>query len=173
MKHLFSLIIIFISTFTYSQKCKYERNEVDEFTKNNILETKSQTFTVSGVMGLGFSSAFSLVKVNDQRYIKLHFSSPAIFSTSEGNELMLKLENDEVIKLYFLKSEVANPTYQEMLKSSVWSLKSSVHIPDDVYETLMKTKINKVRFYLSDGYHDDDVSAKRANKFIEALKCIE
>ncbi|URM37195.1 hypothetical protein [Flavobacterium anhuiense] len=172
MKKITLPFLLLYSSFIFSQDCKYKRNEIDEFTKNKILETKENLFTLSG-MGLGFSCAYTLKKINDNRYINLHITAPSIFTLRESHEIMFKTEKDSTIDLKFIESIVANGTYNTSLKSTHWSAQTMIPITAEAYERLKNEKITKLRVYTVDGHHDDDVSEKRDKKFKELLKCIE
>lgn len=171
MKKITFLILTLSSTFIYSQDCKYKRNEVDEFTKHKILETKPELFTISG-MGLGFSTSYSLLKINDEKFIKFSVTSPSIFTLQKGSEIMFKVEAENAIILTFPESIVANGTYNSSLKSTHWSGTIVISISDINYQRLLNEKVTKLRVYTANGFVDDDISEKRDKKFKALLTCI-
>lgn len=171
MKKNTFLILVLFSTFIYGQDCKYKRNEVDEFTKDKILETKPELFTISG-MGLGFSTSYSLLKINDQKFIKFNVTSPSIFTLQKGSEIMFKVEAENPIILTFPESIVANGSYNTSLKSTHWGGSIVIPINDINYQRLLNEKITKLRVYTANGFIDDDISEKRDKKFKALLTCI-
>ncbi|RUT68638.1 hypothetical protein D0817_19965 [Flavobacterium cupreum] len=172
MKKITFLILLLAANYISAQNCKYKRNEVDEFTKNKILETKEDIFTISG-MGLGFSCGYALLKINDVRYLKLHVMSPSIFTLRSEHEIMFKTDSENTINLQFIDTQIATGTYNTTLKSTHWGAFTAIPISDEIYQRLLNEKISKLRIYTTDGYRDDDVSEKRDKKFKELLKCIE
>lgn len=172
MKNFYLITILFTSAIIYSQDCKYKRNEVDEFTKHKILETKPELFTISG-MGLGFSTSYTLLKINDQRYISFSATSPSIFTFQKDGEIMFKVESENAIILSFPESVVANGTYNSSVKSTHWSATIGIPISEEIYQRFLKEKIAKLRVYTAKGFIDDDISEKRDKKFKQLLKCIE
>jgi len=170
-KTLLALTFVFANA-AFAQECKYKRNEVDEFTKNKILETKEGVFTISG-MGLGFSTGFALMKVNNDRFLKLNVTSPSIFTLQNGSEIMFKVEGADPIVLNFPESIVANGVYNTSIKSTLWSGSIAIPLSEENYKRFLNEKISKLRVHTANGYVDDDVSEKRDKKFKELLKCIE
>ncbi|MBF2709949.1 hypothetical protein [Flavobacterium soyangense] len=167
--------MLLTSTFLFGQNCKYKINEVDEFTKNIILETKAELLTISG-MGFGFSSSYSFKKINNNRYLKLGITSPSIFTLRQGRDIMFKTNTEDIISLEFPETIVADYISGSRIGTSttpsMWTGTILIPISNENYERLLKDKILKVRIYTGDGYIDDDVKEKRANKFQELLKCV-
>jgi hypothetical protein len=167
------LIILLSGSFTmFGQNCKYKIDEIDEFTKSRIIETRESLFTISG-MGLGFSCGYSLKKINDSRYLKLIITSPSIFTLRKGNKIMFLTDKEETIDLYFPESVVADGAYNSSLKSTHWSAHIYIPISNNINERLLNEKLKKLRVYTADGYIDDDIKEKRAIKFVNYLRCIQ
>jgi hypothetical protein len=164
-------IAILIGNLTFGQNCKYKTNTIDEFTNDKILETKDEFFTISG-MGLGFSTSYSLKKINEKRYLRLGILNPSIFTLREGDEVVFKTMTDTPISLKFPQTIIANGQYNSASKSTYWITYSLILISDEVYNRLQNEKIIKLRVYTGDGFVDDNVKEKRAVKFQELLKCI-
>lgn len=175
MKKIIYLLIIATSFFTYAQDCNYKTNEVDEFTKKTILETKAQTLTISG-MGVGFSTAISFRKVDSNRYLKLKIASPSVFSLRKGDKIMFKTDSENTIDLEFENTVIADYNSGTLIGTtrtpSNWTGDIFINISDEIYNRLLNENILKLRVYTSDGYVDDDVSSKRNKKVKELLKCI-
>ncbi len=176
MKKIILFILLSVSNIAISQNCKYKTNEVDEFTKNTILETKGGILTISG-MGLGFSTAFSLKKINNTRYLNFQVISPSIFTLREDDEIMFKTDSENTINFKFPKTIIADYISGTRIGTSttpsMWTGKILIPISDENYERLLAETISKLRVYTSDGYVDDDIKGKRAKKLQKYLKCIE
>lgn len=173
------VIIIFgflITIFGYGQDCKYKRNEIDEFTKSKILETKSELLTISG-MGFGFSSSVSFKKVDNQRYLKLAITSPSVFSIRKDDKIMFKTNAETSIELSFVETIISDYISGTRIGTSTTpsTHKAMIIIPlsNSELERLYTEDILKARIHTSDGYIDDDVKSKRAKKIKEYAKCIE
>ncbi len=172
MRKSLSLITLFFSIICFGQNCKYKTNEIDEFTKNKILETKIEVFTVSG-MGLGFSTSYTLKKINEKRYLNFKITSPSIFTLREGDKIMFKTDSENTIDLIFPNTIIANNVYNSHLKTTTWLENILIPIDELTYQRLSNEKVLKLRVYTTDGYIDDDINEKRSKKFKELLKCIE
>ncbi|MGG5506759.1 MULTISPECIES: hypothetical protein [unclassified Myroides] len=173
MKNIFLIIVILSSFIANAQKCKYQRNEVDNFTKKTIIETKREIFTTSG-MGLGFGTAYSLFKSDDNKFIRFYFSTTdKPFAIKEGDNIMIKFSDDDVMSLKFSKSDISNSSYISQIKTSTYSLDALISITESDIRIFESKIITDIRVYTTDGYIDGEVNAKRAKKFQSILKCIE
>lgn len=171
-KVILVMLIGIIGLTASSQNCKYKRNEIDEFTGNTILTTKTKTTTING-MGFGTSSGVIGHKVNDTRYLKLVISSPSIFSIKDGALLMLKTSKGEIINIPFNDYVVAEGVYIDNLNMTMWTAKPYLVLSDEIYTKLVEAEIVKIRWYTTDGYFEDDVKKKHKNNISDVLKCIE
>lgn len=172
MRETILLLLLIFTTSIFAQKCKFKINEVDEFTKNKILETRPAIFTSSGV-GLGFSSSYSLKKINDEKYLKFKITSSSIFTLREGNKVMFKTNKEETINLKFPETIIANGSYNTSFRTTFWTGEILIPISDEINKRFQNEKIIKLRVYTGDGYVDGEINSKRATKFVEHLKCIQ
>ena len=156
----------------YSQDCKYSRDEIDEFTKKHILETKPQQLTISN-MGLGFSTAITLKKVQDSRFLVLSYTSPSNIILQRGSKIMLKDDSDFILELIVPELIISKSTYNSTLKGFVHKGDVAFALTANEFEDLKSHMINKMRVYTSEGYIDDDISEKRWKKISILLKCID
>jgi hypothetical protein len=160
MRKITFLCLILTSTFIYSQDCKYARNEVDEFTKNKVVETKSEW--------LAPNVGYSLKKINDSKFLRLEINLFTVFSIRDGAKLMFLTDHDEPITMLFPKYEISR-----VGSASNFYIVEYLELTADLIERFKNEKINKIRFYTTDGYSDRDIKEKRDKKFKELLKCIE
>jgi|GEM_PF-3164934 len=164
-------IALLFANFTFGQNCKYKINTIDEFTKSQILQTKEEILTVSG-MGFGFSTSYAFKKIDNARYLRLGISSSKIFTLKKGEEILFKTENENPVSLKFSETTIADGQYNSSFKTTHWGGSVLIPISDEVYNRLQNEKIVKLRVYTADGYVDDDIKEKRAVKFKELLNCI-
>ncbi|MCC9066334.1 hypothetical protein [Flavobacterium piscisymbiosum] len=162
MKKFYLITFLFTSLIIHSQDCKYKRNEVDEFTKHKVLETKSEW--------LAENIAYTLIKINDAKFLSIELGSFKVFAISDGAKLMFLPDKGDPIVLLFPKYEISKTTPGAVASQYVTQ---SINISDEIYQRFLDEKITKVRFYTTDGYIDKPVKEKRANKFRQQLKCIE
>ena len=159
MKHLYLMTLLITSTFVFSQDCKYQRNEVDEFTKNKIIETKFEW--------LGEQTGYTLKKINNTQILAMYLESFNVFSIKDGAKIMFLTEKEDPITLIFPKYEISKRG-----KSSEFYISENIILSNKEYERLQNETISKVRFYTTDGYIEKNVKEKRASKFRDQLKCI-
>ena len=172
MKKIILLFMMLAGLTMSAQKCKYAKNEVDKFTNKTIVETKEDAFVISG-MGLGFSVGYSLYKSDNNKYLKLRLTdSGSLFAIREGNEIMFKLENGNVINLKFIESQIADSSYNSGLKATFHKIITLVPITNEEIDQFKNNKLTDIRIYTTDGYVDKEVKEKRAKIFQELLKCI-
>ena len=162
MQNIFILLLLAISITTYGQECKYARNEVDQFTKNKVLETKSEW--------LGENIAYTLKKIDDTKFLRIEMGSYSVFAINDGAKLMFLTDSEDPIELTFPKYEVSKTAPGAVASQYV---AQTINISGDVLTRLQTEKIIKVRFYTTDGFIDKPIKEKRASKFREQLKCIE
>lgn len=168
MKKSIILILFVIGTFNSFGQCKFKRNEVDEFTKKLIRETKP--VSVAGVFSQNYTIAFK--QVNDNYYLNFAYGSIGTFSMviGEGDELMLKFDNDSVLTLESLETEAATHYYSQSVNST--SISCSYGITIEQMEMIARNKTVKVRFYTTEGYHEKDTKSDGVEKMRSNAKCI-
>jgi len=170
MKKIIIALILVFTTFGYSQNCKYEKNEVDEFTKNKILKVKgSDIFRTSMFTGL----SFQMSKINDIKFITFALVSKNAFVLEEGNDkLMFKTKDGRIINIAFNKTIVSE--IQNMPNvGTLFFAHQNVKLTDDLISQLNDIEIIKARIYIKDGYIEEDVKKKSFKNISTDLKCIE
>lgn len=161
MKKLLWIVLIFTG-FGYSQDCKYKKNEIDDFTKKKIIETKSEW--------LCENVAYSFKKNDDTKYLRVEIGSFKVFAISDGAKLMFLTDKEDPIVLIFQKYEISRTTPGAIASQYVSEI---INISEDVLKRFQNEKITKVRIYTTDGYIDHDIKEKRFKRFQETLKCIQ
>ncbi len=168
MKKVILLILITLSTFYSFSQCKFKKDEVDEFTKNRIRETKD--FMVAGV----FSQSYmvQLRQVNDGYFLKLGYSTLGTSSIviGQGDELMIKLNNDSVITLQSL--EIASATHSYSSGMTATTIYCNYSITKEQLELLAKNPAVKIRFYTTDGYLEKETTTNGIDRLLSFANCI-
>lgn len=160
MKHLYFFVILITSSLLYSQECKYDKNEVDEFTKNKILETKFEW--------LGNNFGYNFKKINDSKFLRIEIHHSKVFSIRDGSKLMFLTEKEEPITILFPKYEIS-----KVSSASNYYVVQYLNLSEELLSRFKNEKISKARIYTTDGYLEIDIKDKRSIKFKELLKCIE
>lgn len=189
MKDVFLTIIAAISINSYAQNCKYEKNEIDKFTKKKIVITKSEK-----VFGTVNTSGFYTVKQDgDNYYIEFDYLVQTSFSGTsnaekniaikQNDQLMFLLENDEVVTL------TSSKTVQTQMKPNMatqlvnWELNDvSYPITNEQLSTLLSAKTQTLRIYRTIGFDGQnpgqqdfmDVDIKKGNQddIQKLIQCI-
>mgnify|MGYP000327238981 CR=1 FL=1 len=173
MKKLFLLLLtLTFGLSLYSQKCKYLKNEVDEFTGSKIIELKRERITKS--MGSGFNAIdIGLRRVNDKVYISLKLNSPSVFTTERGGKILFKSSTKEIFEFEFIENEVADyESTKSKYNPTNWYTYSYALIDNQMLSKLSELDIVKVRWYTTDGYIDNDVKKKKYRFFENLKRCI-
>tara|TARA_R110000851_G_scaffold157058_4_gene299844 strand:- start:11494 stop:11982 length:489 start_codon:yes stop_codon:yes gene_type:complete len=159
-----------ISNLTFGQKLK--KNEIDEFTKSHIQTTSWETLSKKHPL---FS--YARLRKIDSVYIfdvKL-MGGNKVFSVDKGENLYIKLDDDEIIKIYNTEYELSN--YGEgavgILGSQSLGVYLKCSIRKEQLKKLREKKIIKIRLYSSNGYREADVKSKHAKKFIKMMNLIK
>ena len=164
MKNQLIVLLTFFSFSVFAQNCKYEKNEIDKFTKKKVVVTKSEkVFTSLNTSG------FYTVKQEDENFfiefdylVQTSFSGTSKAETNitikEKDQLMFLLENDEVITL------VSSSTVQTQMKPNMasqlvnWELNDVAYpITLDQLKTLQSAKTKTLRIYRTIGYDAQNI----------------
>ena len=166
------LILSFIATSAYSQNCYYSKDEVDDMTGNSIIITKSKKiWNKLRARGPERLDVY-VMKINNSKSLSLTLKligDP--YSINEEDEVLIKIETGEVLKLINETSEVSDNVRNGSVTQ--WAVNYLIMLEDEDIEKLSKFKIDKIRAYTSDGYVDCEISKKRKSIIIDQLKCIQ
>jgi hypothetical protein len=142
MKQL--IILALIPFAVYGQKIT--ENKKDDMTGHTIIKTSKERLT-------GMSSNWikaGVIKINNAEYLALTISNGgSFFIIREGAELMIKLDNDSIIKGYSNSLESANDGVGGKQADCIYKFANT--------EPLKSKNISKIRVYTTEGYVDFDV----------------
>ena len=172
MKNLIILCVLFMGYNSYSQKCKYQRNEIDEFTKSTVIITKYKALTKVG-LGFGAYILAQAKSINGSKSIVVFISEPDIFTLNKGDSVMFKTKKGEIIKATFAETKVADVVFSTQYSTTRWHAKSGLVLDGKTYYKLMESEIVKVRWYTSQGYIEREAKKKQYKNLSNLLKCIE
>ncbi len=159
------LAVLGICGSAYSQKIV--KNEKDDFTGRMITETSYTKFSD------GFTC--SLRKVDSTFILQVSFNSgETLYSMDENAEFMIKLQDGNIITLRNLEAVTGEYTHFNVgnVNISHFLLQTKYLISETNLKLLQANKIEKVRFYTTDGYIERDVSEKNAKKLLKLFNLI-
>ncbi|WP_312208265.1 hypothetical protein [Empedobacter sp.] len=165
------IYLFFISSFINAQES--EKNYKDEFTGDNI---KRSSWEFLNNASNGFTAKFRLSNIENLYYLDLKMmigtSSPKVFSIHEGDKLMFKLKNDEIIEINSLSSEITCTGCGStgLIGSKAQGIKTTYALTDEQFNKLKSEPVSKIRIYTTDGYVENDVKGKHSKTIQKAFQ---
>lgn len=151
----------------YSQKLI--QNGKDEFTGKEIKVSDWENLSSSMASK---QMRFRIIQVDGELELSIkHMDAGGYHSISAGNELMFKLENNEIISLKCKEDAVSciGCGATGLIGSNGPGLQAGFELTRENYEKLLKLNIIKARLYLNDGYCEIEVGKKYASNFIKSI----
>lgn len=172
MKKIITITLILFSAIAFSQKCKYETNEIDEFTKKEVKIVKEKQLTKVG-LGLGDYIRFDARSMDGNKFIRLLIAGTSSFHIDKDAEILFLTDNGNVITLHATESITASGIYQKSTNTSHWSANVLLHLTDENFNKLIDSNIKKVRWHTSNGFREKEVKSKHKAYLAESLKCLK
>lgn len=174
------LTAITILCFTASaQNCKYEKNEIDKFTKKKVIVTKSEKIFAT----LNTSGFYTVKQDGDSYNIEFDYLVQTSFSGTsnadknitikQGDQLMFLLDNDEVVTLSSSKTVQTEMKPNMATQLINWELNDvSYQVTKEQLSTLQSAKTTTLRIYRTIGFDGQnlgqqdfmDVDIKKGNQ---------
>lgn len=172
---IFLTVIIFgVTSLTFGLHGQsLEENKVDEFTNNAVKRTSWELLCFS--MKNNFTSYFRISRINEYNYFDLKLMIGGIFSIDKDQEIMFKLDNEDIVKLLNLKYEVTCKGCGAigLSGSNVQGINVSYTLDEEQFEMLKNHEVVKVRIFTNDGYVEGDTKRKHVKKIPKALELVE
>ena len=139
-------------------------NKIDDFTGAKIFETSwVDVFELI---------SFQINKTDDKTFLNsIFYSSSTPYTAHEEDELLLKLEGDEIITLKNLKTTTSGLYGSGM--TSHFSLPTSYILSKEQIDKLKTTKIIKVRLYYGDKYYEETTKEKNQSKLLKMFNLLQ
>lgn len=170
-----SILLFFFISFVFNQPLfsqEIERNEVDEFTGKNIIETSWEPM----IKSWSLYSLHRLRKVDDQYYFDFKMMTIGYdpFVVEEGEVLFFKFKDGEVLKLNNAELDFSGTGDGAIgnTGSNAMGIDLTFGLTNAFLEKLQTKIVTGIRLYTDDGYIEDKVKEKRAKKFRELMKLI-
>lgn len=171
------LLMLLIPCFCFGQKI--EENKYDEFTDNSVMRTSWEDLcTENHVLKSSFNMFYRISRINDHYYFDVKLGLDNVFSISDKDMLMLKLENDFIIKLENTKYKISEKggAFTGKFSQQYMAPKQGVYIhymiSKEQLDLISKYSLTKIRVYTTDGYYEKDVKMKNYNKFKKSIGLI-
>ncbi len=170
IKYILYITLISISSLSVGQVLK--ENKVDDFTNNTIKRTSWESIN----MTMQFAAFFRISKINDNTFFDLKMlKGKSVFSIDEGQELMLTMSNQDIVKLPNLEYTVTclGCGAKGLVGSKCQGINVSYPLTNEQIEVLKTYTGKKLRIYTNDGYVENDMKIQNYKKIQTALVLIE
>ncbi len=169
MKNLIlTLAIVFSGMLGQAQKLV--KNEIDEFTGKNELITSTKYIATSVTKG---TLSIGAAKINNQVYLIVGFEQTNVFAIDKGDNILLKLDNGDVIKLYVPEYQISQRGgAPSSALSSNQGITNYIQIDLDTYNKLMNNMVEKIRVNTTEGYIDLKAKPNRVGVIPKALSLV-
>lgn len=150
--------------FINAQDCRFEKNEIDDFTKTKIVKTKLQTISTTRSQLI----KLSLVK-NKKLYFKMLYHSGGMSSivVSTNNPITLMLKNDDILEL--IPTEIYS---SEITALNGTEIVCNYYITKQELQKIRSLGLKKIRFNTSKSYYDFVVEKENLqSKFNSQVDC--
>jgi hypothetical protein len=163
------LLLIITSSLAFSQTL--EENKVDEFTNASVKRTSWETLN----MTRKFDAYFRISKIDSIVLFDLKMILGNVFSIDEGQEIMFKLTNDEIVKLPNLEYEITCSGCGAIgyAGSRAQGIYVKYPMKSEQIEKLMNDRVEKIRVYTNVGYVEDEFRNEDYLKFQKALTLVK
>ena len=170
MKKLLFILLFVVTSATFSQKIVTQI--IDEFTNQFIKETSWEKLAWNGNMN-------ALVRgrrVDSNYYLEFKMIlNDRVYSVDEGEVLLFKLSDGEILKLNNLKYEVSSVGGGSVgiSGSNLLGINFTCKIGKSEIRKLKNKELVKLRIYTSEGYSEESVKQKRIVKFKKLISLLE
>lgn len=162
-----TLLIFLISISGFAQ-CKIIKNEIDPFTKQKIIETKTEDFAYADWKAKVIR--FQGIKKDEDRYLKTYIVLNTDFVISSDNNLLLLNENGDVITLPFNNTLISDAN--TVLYQTTWYVIKSFKLTEELYNTLKFGKYSQIRVETTKGFIDFEIPKSNKENLQKVLQCI-
>lgn len=164
-------ILLFALLFSISILNAQEivKNEVDEFTGKTVKVSNWEVLNKSSKL----YSYVRIQQVDELYYFDFKFmASNDVYTVTEGENLMLKLNDESILKLYNPKLNISN--YGEgsigIAGSKMFGMNITCALTKEQLLELSNHEIIKTRIQTESGYFENEVKMKQAKKVKELIQ---
>jgi|TARA_R110002153_G_C13010229_1_gene466191 hypothetical protein len=170
MKKLLFILLFIITSASFSQKIV--KHKIDEFTNQVIKDTSWEKLAWNGNMNALVRGR--RVDLNYYLEFKMILDNK-VYSVDEGEVLLLKLSDGDILKLNNLKFEVSSVGGGSVgiSGSNLLGINFTCSISESEITKLKNKDLVKLRIYTSEGYKEESVKQKRVLKFKKLISLLE
>ena len=167
-KYLILILVLTISSLSQAQKIK--KNEVDKFTKSEIIETSIESLYSVNLMGTGWCNKFefSLRRVNGNYSMPASILMNDIVKYTEEDGVTFLLENEETVTLKTNFTGVGSESFGK----GYW-FRTSFNLSPENIEKLKNNKITAIRINYLGGKYDRDIKGNKQSLIINSFKLFD
>lgn len=148
-------------------QCKYEKNEVDKFTKDKVVITKARIVIHSAA-----ADAMRFRHQGESYFLDLSVAvSKGISGVCNGSELNLLLSDSSVVTFTAVSGGDVDVTYNPY--GNIRILHCTYAVAKDDLLRLAEVPVNSIRIHYCDTYEDTDISKPvKQEKVQKAVSCL-
>jgi hypothetical protein len=164
------LILLLLPIFGFAQDCKFEKNEIDPFTKGKFVRTKSKPIVsiFSPTQNIRFQFEF-----NKSAFINVfvQFSNHKKFNINSGHKFQLLLNDQSVITM-IINTDAEADRNPGLMLGPMTDFKFKVETTLDELTRVRDIGIIKIRLETTEDEKDFDVKNQKNKENIkEMLNC--
>lgn len=169
-KYSILIVLLILSYKAFSQKI--DKSEVDDFTGKKAVYTSYEK--IKGSMNCKNILHFRLISESEKEYMQLKWSTDRMLSVSEGENVLLKLSNNDILKCKNLKYVLASNGDGAVGLNCSKALGVCLDLSIENIEIFKSNDVfvTKIRIQTSEGYFDIDIKEKDSKKLNKAYSLL-
>lgn len=160
----FLFLLLLLPVLVSAQNCKYERNEVDKFTKKQVLITQTE-IAWKNPMG-GNSLTFKFKKIDWDVLLWMRYSMPSTFAIEKDSKLFLLTAEGSNIELQAMESKVSSNNSQTSF------IEMDYVVTPEILALIRSSLITDIRFYTTDGFIEHTLKENKRGVIASIASCI-
>lgn len=151
-----------IVTFSVSAQCQFRVNEVDEFTGyQKTISFKKKVWAKGGAFFV------ESAKIDKTVFFTFTLLGTGAASVSEGNRIIILLDNESKVELKAVKYALADPITLSGITN--WTLPIVCEVDEDNLKALATSDIKAIRFYLNDAGKEYQIRKKKSKSHVRTM----
>lgn len=169
MKKLLFFVLFVFCTITVSAQ-KITKNEVDKFTKSQVVETSMESLYSVNLLGTGYCNKFEFcIRKTDTIYtMPANILMKEIVKYTENDGVTFLLDNDDVVSLKTNFTGIGGESWAK----GYWFRTSFILSESDVNK-LKEHKVTAIRINYLDGHYDKELKGKKQELIRNSILLIE
>lgn len=164
----FVLCAVFLSSGLYAQKIRLR--EIDKFSKKERVETSVETLYTTMFLGSqGYYMKVKAQRVDSVYTLHASIAFPEITKYTDGNGIMLLLDNEETIYLTSMYTGISSPLFVD----GPITFDTSFSLTKADVEKLKTHEVTDVRIVYIDGYYDREIKDKKRTLIKKMLNLLD